>query len=345
MTDKKRQKPRRLAYEILGLIAVSAVFAGVLFLILSGAGAAIVEVYCFQKDLTLSEPDWMAVDRWVFTLSGLLSAGGFSLLFLVLLGDHMAYIRTITAGIDALRTAPAVLSLPLEGQNELTALAQTVHDLSAAQHRLREKEQTLAREKEQFLRTLSHDIRTPLTSILAYSEYLCGGNDLSEAEQRAHLQMIRKKAEQIRDLSALLLDGGKRSPEHFEGARLLMEQLAAEFEEVLEDRFDIHTDLSGCPGFSGTFDVQELRRVFDNLSSNTEKYADPGHPVTLSIRVDHEGLHIRQCNRISADAGKQDSYKLGIHSIRRIAQNYGGRVAVEKDTETFSIEIVLCELL
>lgn len=345
MTDKRQPKRRRLAYETLGLIGISALFAAVLFLILLGTGTAIVESYCFRNDVVMSEFDWLEADRWIFSLSGIFSAVGFSLLFLVLVGDHIAYIRTITAGIDALRREQTALCLPLEGSNELTALAAAINDLSAAQQQLREKERSLAHEKEQFLRTLSHDIRTPLTSILAYSEYLSGDAEISPETRHEHLQMIRKKAEQIRDLSALLLDGDKRSPEHFDDARLLMEQLAAEFEEVLEDWFDVRTDLSGCPAFSGTFDVQELRRVFDNLSSNIEKYADPHHPVCLAIRADPEGLHIRQTNRISADAGSKDSNKLGIHSIRRIAQNYGGRVTVQKDAEDFAIDITLAELL
>lgn len=330
---------------MLGLIGISALFAAVLFLILLGTGTAIVESYCFRNDVVMTEFDWLDADRWVFSMSGIFSAVGFSLLFLVLVGDHIAYIRTITAGIDALRREQSAPPLPLEGSNELTALAAAINALSAAQQQLREKERALAREKEQFLRALSHDIRTPLTTILAYSEYLCTDARISPEEQRTYQQMIRRKAEQIRDLSALLLDGDRRSPEHFDDARLLMEQLAAEFEEVLEDRFDVHTDLSGCPAFSGTFDAAELRRIFDNLSSNAEKYADHNHPVCLGIRADREGLHIRQTNRICAEAGTKDSYKLGIHSIRRIAQNYGGRVSVQKDAETFSIDITLGSLL
>lgn len=345
MTEKRRPKQRRLALEILGLIAISALFAALLFLILSGTGTVIVEGYCFRSGVVMSESDWLAADRWIFTMSGLLAGAGFSLLFLVLLGDHMAYIRTITAGIDALRTGPAGDAVPLEGNNELTALAEAINALSAAQRQLREKEQALAQEKEQFLRTLSHDIRTPLTSILAYSEYLSGDAPISPEEQRAHLLLLRRKAEQIRDLTALLLDGDKRSPEHFADGRLLMEQLGGEFEEVLEDRFDVRTDLSGCPAFSGTFDVRELRRIFDNLSSNVEKYADPHRPVALRIRVDADGLHIHQSNGIASVSGPRDSYKLGLNSIRRIAQHYGGRVSVTQDADRFAIDITLSDYL
>lgn len=341
LTNERRTKHHKLAYEVLGLIGICALFTAFLFLILSWTATAIVETYCFDNDVVMTEFDWLNVDRWIFSSSAVISAGGFSLLFLMLLSDRMTYIHTITEGINALQMGQSEGSLPLEGRNELTQLAQAINNMSATQQQLREKEQNLAREKEQFIRTLSHDIRTPLTSILAYSEYLAVTDSLSDEEQKMHLQMIRKKAEQIRDLTELLLDADKRNPEHFEDAHLLMEQLAAEFEEGLEERFAVHTDLSSCPSFAGTFDVQELRRIFDNLSSNAEKYADSNQPVYLDIRKDQAGLCIRQTNGIASATVPKDSYKLGINSIRRIAQNYGGQVSVRQDEANFSITVTL----
>lgn len=337
-------KQRKLSLEILGLIGVSAFFAAFLLLILIMTGGTIVQGYCFRNDIVMTELDWLEADRWIWSVSGVLAAVGFSVLFLALLSERMAYIRTITEGIHALRLGDTDVSLPLEGRNELTELADSINFLSETQRNLKAKEQALAREKEQFFRTLSHDIRTPLTSILAYSEFLTSDHTIPE-EQKDNLRMIRKKAEQIRDLTALLLDGDKRCPEHFEDAHFLMEQLVAEFEENLEDGFDVRTDLSGCGSFAGTFDVQELRRIFDNLSSNVQKYADPGQPVSLRIKADQDGLTIQQTNTIPASPVQRDSYKLGLNSIRRIAQNYGGRVEVRQDSESFSITIILAEIL
>jgi len=343
LTNNRHAKLHKLAYEILGLIGISALFSVILFLILSWTASAIVESYCFRNDLIMTEFDWLDVDRWILSASAILSACGFSFLFLMLLGDLITYIRTLTEGIHTLKQGQIGSLLPLEGRNELTQLAIAINDMSATQQLLRKKEQALAREKELFIRTLSHDIRTPLTSILAYSEYLAGANHITQEEQKVHLQTIRKKAEQIRDLTALLLDTGKRNPEYFDNAHLLMEQLAAEFEEDLEDRFTVHTDLSACPSFSGTFDVQELRRIFDNLSSNVQKYADPNQPVYLYVQVDKDGLCFLQENTISSAAGEQDSYKLGINSIRRIAQNYGGSASVRQNAEHFSITVTLSD--
>lgn len=339
LTKKRSTKRRRLSHEILALIGASALVSLLLFLLLRGIATAVAESYCFQNDIPMTEFDWIDVDRRIFTVSAALSVLSFSVLFLSLLSDRISYIRTITAGIDQLHSAEQQTALPLLGNNELTELASAINEMSAARLQLRKKEQQLAQEKEQLIRSLSHDIRTPLTAILSGTEYLRSRDEVSPAEYRAHLQLVQKKAEQIRDLTAILLDGGKRSMEQFDDASLLMEQLAAEFEETLEERFPVRTDLSRCHAFSAAFDVQELRRIFDNLSSNVQKYADPVGEVTLSIAAEESTLQITQCNRILCPRPPSESYGIGLHSIRRIVQLYGGQASVADDTDSFSLTI------
>ena len=156
--------------------------------------------------------------------------------------------------------------------------------------------------------------------------------------------LIRKKAEQIRDLTAILLDGSKRNLEYFDDGKLLMEQIVEEFQEELEEEFAVSVDFSECPAFSGTFDVQELRRIFDNLSSNVRKYADPAQPVTLSVGLENGGLLIHQTNAVLPEKPQSESYQIGLNSIRRIAQHYGGSVAVEENGAAFSITIILSQI-
>lgn len=336
LTDRK---PRTLSHEILCLIAIAATLSLILFLLLSGIATATAEEYVFNHDVPMTELDWLTVDRRIFAVSAILSCISFSVLFLFLLNDRIAYIRTITEGISQLHTGQKMLNLPLQGNNELTTLAEAINSMSAAQLALREKELAMAQEKEQLIRTLSHDIRTPLTSILSYSEYLSTQKEVTPEQQQAHLQLIQKKAEQIRDLTSILLDGGRRNLEHFEDARLLMEQLAAEFEETLEDRFQIRSDFSACTPFCGSFDVQELRRIFDNLSSNIQKYADTAQPVNLSIGVKSGCLVIGQSNGIVQPKPRSESFHIGLNSIRRIAQHYGGEVNVIEGNAQYSITI------
>ena len=341
LTDRK---PRKLAHEILGLVGIAAGISLVLFLLLRFVTTGMIEQYVFNHDIPMTEFDWITMDHRIFTVSAILSCLSFSVLFLFLLSDRITYIRKITTAINKLYDPTARISIPLEGNNELTALATAINDLSNVRQQLRKKEQTLAEEKEQLIHALSHDIRTPLTSILAYTEFLASQEEITQKDQQNYLQLIAKKAEQIRDLTAVLLDGTQRNLEQFDDGRFLMEQIVAELEEELEEQFSITADFNRCPTFSARLDVQELRRIFDNLASNVRKYADPGKPVTIAIECENGTLQIRQANTISPRKEQTESYGIGLNSIRRIAGYYGGSVYVKKNEEQFCIQILLRDL-
>ena len=65
--------------------------------------------------------------------------------------------------------------------------------------------------------------------------------------------------------------------------RFLMEQMAFQWEEILEERFACRIDLEACGRTAGTLDVGGLWRIMDNLASNVEKYADPNRQVELTV--------------------------------------------------------------
>lgn len=340
MINMKSNKRRKLSGEILGLLAVTLVLALILLQFLGIVARAMIDSFLFMRDIVLTEAQYAQLDDWVFHLSLLVSVAFFIILFLFLLGERLSYIREVLAGIDALRSGQEDYVVPLEGSNELTQLAEAVNYLSRTQREVKEQERGLNEEKEQFIRALSHDIRTPLTSIMAYSELLTGANTVDSQEQTRYLELIQHKAGQIKDMTDILLDGSKCNPEYFEDARLLIEQLTAEFEEMLEDGFSIEASLD-CPAFPGTFDVQELRRIFDNLVSNVQKYADPDRPVKISISLEGVQLLIRQENAVRERIAPADGYQIGLRSIQRIAQNYAGQVDVQKDDAAFAITITL----
>ena len=113
---------------------------------------------------------------------------------------------------------------------------------------------------------------------------------------------------------------------------------------MLEDSFSLSVDLSGYPAAPGCFDVRELRRIFDNLISNVQKYAEPTQPVVLSIAATTAGAVIRQRNGIRQHGERSEGYRVGLASIRCIAQSYGGSVEILQDEKTFEIVITLSDI-
>ncbi len=315
-----------------------------MFLIISTCGSALIEEYCFDHDIVLDEFEWYSLDNTVRSVGFAVSAVFFTVLFFILFGERLAYIRKITAGVEALREGDYGKQVLLVGNNELTELAEAVNYLSESEKRIREKEKTLSEEKEELIRTLSHDIRTPLTSIMSYTELLAAKDTLTAEEQREYLTLVSKKTAQIKELTDILLDGGRRKAEFFADARLLFRQLKDEFESELEDSFTLAVEPLHLPPFSGSFDIGELRRIFDNLISNILKYADPEKAVELSVSKTDSGIVIRQSNHIRKNAQPSESHKMGLSSIRRIAQHYAGSVEVSEAQGKFEIVITLSHI-
>lgn len=344
MTEDRSPRRGRLAHEALGLLLLSLLLSlGVLWL-LSLCSGAVARLWLEARSLVPTEVQLIRLNSWLSSLSLLGAVGFAAALFLLLLGERLSYISLIIRGVDGLREGQLGVQVPLRGCNELTQMAQAVNDLSAAQQALRAREQALSEEREQLIRTLSHDIRTPLTSILSYSELLAGQMDCPPEQRAEYLALIRRKAEQIRELTALLLEGGSDAPQWFDDGRLLMEQLCEEFSEGLEDDFTLQLELDGLPPFSGSFALGELRRIFDNLASNVRKYAHPAHPVVLSVTRSGQGpLRIVQRNHCRPDGSEADSHGLGLISIRRIAHRWGGRVEAGRSGDQFFITVELSE--
>lgn len=343
MTDRKG-KCRRLSTEILLTFALCFVAAAILFFVLATVAARLVEEYCFNHDIPLGEDELLHLDTTVFGVSFVAASIFFTVLFLALFGEKLGYIRTVIAGVEAMRLGEAHPNVPVTGNNELTELAQSVNYLAETQREVKAAEEKLRQDREELIRSLSHDIRTPLTSIMSYTELLSAKENVTPEETAAYLSLVARKTAHIKELTDVLLDGGHRELTVFEDARLLLLQLCEEFEELLEEDFTLSPDTSALTPFTAKLDVAELRRIFDNLASNIGKYADPASPVTLTVSRNEKGLVIQQSNAIAPVASPAESHRMGLTGIRRIAQSYGGSMEVTEDGKTFSMTVILADL-
>ena len=80
-----------------------------------------------------------------------------------------------------------------------------------------------------------------------------------------YIALVQRKGQQIKALTDRLLDSGSRDLETIEDGKLLMEQLAGEWEEILENTFPCYRRYKKfVPHSMDLSNIQELRRIFDN---------------------------------------------------------------------------------
>ena len=181
-------------------------------------------------------------------------------------------------------------SSQLEAKSE--ELARTARALSQANEKL----QALSVQKDAFLSQISHELRTPMTSIRAFSEILMEGGlegpDQARYAEIIHDETIRltRLLDDLLDLSVLENGRVQLNVQVANLHDLIDRALQAAAQTRAERRFVIHRDLptEHMPIFT---DTDRLVQVFINLISNARKYCDAARPE-LTIRVRRRGGQI-----------------------------------------------------
>jgi len=142
--------------------------------------------------------------------------------------------------------------------------------------------------KDEFLNIASHDIRSPLTSIIGFTKtILSGSTGPLTAIQEKHIGIISRAARRQLKLVNDLLDLARieTGKDRLEMGRHVMDALLAEMAEVMafaaeEKNISFAVD-SACPA-PLSMDDAKILRVLNNLVSNAIKFTSPGGSVAVS---------------------------------------------------------------
>ena len=255
--------------------------------------------------------------RWGTAGLIVLCVGLFLAVFLLGCRRIVRYICLLSQEVQVMENGDFSRPVTVQGSDELAALASCLDSMrvTLAQQRRQEAE-TSARVKD-LITQMSHDLRTPLTTLLLYTEIVAGGKYHSQAQLEEYLGKIDTKARQIKQLSDNL----------FEYA----EEPLAEFADQLDQRG------FGCLLDLGEEDVRlqvyrpYIRRIFDNIASNIFKYADPAHPVLVSFVREGEKAGLAFANvPLPPDTGGAESTKVGLISVQTMMEKMQAEVEVSQ---------------
>lgn len=241
---------------------------------------------------------------------------------------------------------------------EETVKARTI-DLAEANQRLLD----MHAQKDAFFAVITHDMRSPLTSLLGYTDLL-GRMDLIDSEGKPFLAAVKRNTETlIRMVNDILdlakLDSGQMDYK-WEPVNMteIVSGVLGDLEgHALAQSIQLECRIHDTPLLVG--DEEKLRRVITNLVSNAIKYTQNGGNVSVELgRADgHIKLAVRDTGiGIPADQlphiferfrrvrrpGKKDAMGtgLGLAIVQEFVQAHGGRVEVESHEgagSTFSV--------
>lgn len=198
----------------------------------------------------------------------------------------------------------------------------TVHSIN--------EEKVIEQSKDELITNVSHDIRTPLTSIIGYLGLL-KANNVQPADQKKYIDIAYTKAEQMKSLANDLLEYTtlKSSSTKLNLVDLhiysMLEQVAAGFELEAEKKgiaFEIETRPKDL---TIKADPEKLVRVYNNLINNAFKYGTGAKQIKLVANlVNKQQVELRVEN---------NGAKIPAHALKKIFERFY-RVETSRNTKT-----------
>jgi two-component system, OmpR family, sensor histidine kinase ResE len=202
-----------------------------------------------------------------------------------------------------------------DGSGNLTGLLKVFADIT--------EEKDLERKKTDFASMVTHDLKSPLTSILGYSDLLLAEHTTLNEDGQAFIKSIRSNGARLLGIVEEYLDFAKveagvvsLSPAWVKPSSIVFEAAAELVFQAAEKHIKIVEEIpEGLDEFK--VDREKMVRVLTNLISNAVKYSPEGGKVVISGRSLQEGG--QPCIEISvADTG----YGISEHDIPHIFERY-----------------------
>jgi len=204
-------------------------------------------------------------------------------------------IEKLSHAVHKIREGAYGTRVQLGADNDLDALADDINELSLAienEIRLRED---LEKSRQQLILDISHDLKTPLTNIIGYSESLSTSNVLSETE-RTYLGAIQRNGKRANYLLNDLFNYSKLNAAHYTldlhqyDIRFVLEDFIAGCIpdiEAAHKKYQVFMDHVYGPELNDRFlvqlDLQNFRRILHNLVDNFIHHSGEGSEITFKL--------------------------------------------------------------
>ncbi|MEC0230760.1 sensor histidine kinase [Paenibacillus alba] len=308
---------------------------------------------------------------WMFALdwnSGIiLFAGGYLLAFLfTILPKCVQQIRLfeqILYGVEQMAAGNLTDMIPEKGSGNLSRLAHHVNQMKEGFKASMDNEMKSERMKAELITNVSHDLKTPLTSIINYVDLL-KQKDLAPDKVETYIEVLDRKSQRLKVLIDDLFEASKMSSGSVElqvekvNVSALLEQALAEFSEMMESSPLIFRLQVEHPHIVASLDGRKTWRVFENLISNAIKYAMPNTRVHLSLSEDEDQVFfiIKNVSAFEIDFDAEELFErfkrgdesrqtegsgLGLAIAKSIMELQGGQLKIDMDGDLFKVTVIM----
>lgn len=274
-----------------------------------------------------------------------------------------AYLNRIFAATEKMANGKLQEKIKVKGKSSLAKHAQNLNELQEGVRISMTEQAKSERLKTELITNVSHDLRTPLTSIITYTDLL-KAKDLSEEERLKYVDILDKKSARLKTLIEDLFEVSKMASGSLElnkrqvdFTQLLQQALAEHEEEITKSSLDFRIQLPET-ALIANVDGQRWWRVLDNLIVNALKYSMSGTRVYVTLdkvndrarfvvkNISQYELHENSDELFErfkrADTSRHtDGSGLGLAIAQSIVDMHDGEMKIEVDGDLFKVTVDL----
>ncbi len=287
----------KLTVKLLGTIAISFFVTVFLFGILSQLVFHLVGINYF---IDLSEGKGRLMAYLILSLIIL----NFIVVFLLLVRKKLLYLKSISETVQQIANGNLGLTNEIKGKDELAQLAQNINYMSKELENKFIHERQLEKAKNELITNVSHDLRTPLTSIIGYLNLIKSGQYENRDQFQEYFETIYSKSHRLKYLIDELFEFTRLSSPNviLNLSRVdlpgLLQQIVGEYIPIFEEeQLSVRKSITD-EDIPVLIDVEKMVRVYENLFMNAIKYSIKPSDIQISLKFTCNTAVLQVSNRV-----------------------------------------------
>ncbi|HBB9210813.1 TPA: HAMP domain-containing histidine kinase [Escherichia coli] len=294
-----------------------------------------------------------------------LGVGTFLFVFLVLVNKKVKYIKFLTREVKVIKYNGFGKTIEIKGKDELAELCESINNMSLELREKIDNEKVIEKNKNELITNVSHDLRTPLTSIIGYVDLLKKNGFKDKKKFDSYIGVIDERTKSLNKLINELFEFTKLNSHdiklNYSNVEIgsLIEQLVGEYIPIFnKEGLQIYKDIVDKDIFINV-DIEKIVRVLENLLTNAKKYSIKNTKVLVRMFEENDYVVISVANRaenisrgdlyniferfykVDKSRKEQDSTGLGLSIVKRIVELHNGDIKVDLKDDIIEFNVML----
>lgn len=346
-----------------------------IYLILSVIGALIAAiefialgmtcVVKFMPDVTSYVTENYLLAMNMIYIVVLLGIAVFLLVFTLFVNKKVKYIKFLSSEVKVIKDEDFGKTIEVRGQDELAELCSSINNMSLELREKIDNEKKIEQNKNELITNVSHDLRTPLTSILGYVDLLKQNGFEDKEKFVEYISIIDERSKSLNTLINELFEYTKLNSHdiklNYSTVEIgsLVEQLSGEYSLIFKkEGLELISEIPEEDIFVD-IDIQMIVRALENLLINAKKYSVRNSQVLVNLLQESNDIVISVENKVEnisqddldnlferfykVDKARKtgDSTGLGLSIVKRVVELHKGLVKAELINGVIKFKIIL----